>query len=155
MQWRRYFPAIAVGANTVLRDDPSLTSRIDGSVWCPKRFVVDRTLKTVDADPLPKLYSDAYREQTIVLCSAATTKESRSKLSKQGIAFWELPEVEGHLDLRAFREQCARECIYGASFVPWMRSAAMPLACAIPPGMARHGGPRWQQMACPIGGPWP
>ncbi len=116
MQWRRYFPAIAVGANTVLRDDPSLTSRIDGSVWCPKRFVVDRTLKTVDADPLPKLYSDAYREQTIVLCSAATTKESRSKLSKQGIAFWELPEVEGHLDLRAFREQCARECIYGVYF---------------------------------------
>lgn len=116
MQWRRYFPAIAVGANTVLLDDPSLTSRMGDSVWCPKRFVLDRTLKTVDADPLPKLYRDAYREQTIVLCSSETTKESRSKIAKQGIAFWELPEVDGHLDLMAFRRRCVEEYIYGVYF---------------------------------------
>ncbi|MGK0309346.1 MAG: diaminohydroxyphosphoribosylaminopyrimidine deaminase [Lentimonas sp.] len=116
MRWRRYFPAIAVGANTVLRDDSSLTSRIGDSVECPKRFVVDRTLKTIDAEPLPKLYSDAYKEQTVVLCSPAATEESRSRLAKQGIEVWELPEVDGHIDLAAFRERCARESIYGIYF---------------------------------------
>ena len=116
MRWRRYFPAIAVGANTVLKDDPSLTSRIGDSVKCPQRFVVDRSLKTVFAEPLPKLYSDPYKSQTIVLCSPAATQRSRDKLTQQGIAVWELPEVNRHINLLAFRERCAREGIFGVYF---------------------------------------
>ena len=116
MRWRRYFPAIAVGADTVLRDDPSLTSRIGDSVECPIRFVVDRTLKTVDAETWPKLYSDPYKEQTIVLCSPSANQESSRKLAGQGVAIWELPEVNGHIDLLAFRERCAHEGIYGVYF---------------------------------------
>lgn len=118
MQWRRYFPAIAVGANTVLSDNPSLTSRVDDPIWCPKRFVFDRLLKTVDADPLPNLYSDAYKERTIVLCSSSASDASRSKLARQDVAVWKLPEADGHLDLLAFRERCAEAGIYGVYFEP-------------------------------------
>lgn len=116
MWWRRYFPAIAVGANTLLSDNPSLTSRIDDTIWCPRRFVFDRTLKTVTADPLLKLYSDTHRERTTVLCSSAASSQSRSRLEVQGVAVWELPEVDGHLDLEAFRQRCADEDIYGVYF---------------------------------------
>ncbi len=117
MQWRRYFPAIAVGVNTVLSDDPSLTSRIGDSIECPIRFVFDRTLRTVNAQTWPKLYSDAYKEQTIVLFTSSADQKSRSKLARQGIASWELPEgADGHVDLTAFRERCAAESIYGIYF---------------------------------------
>lgn len=116
MWWRRYFPAIAVGANTLLSDNPSLTSRIDDTIWCPRRFVFDRTLKTVTADPLLKLYSDTHRERTTVLCSSAASSQSRSRLEVQGVAVWELPEVDGYLDLETFRQRCADEDIYGVYF---------------------------------------
>ncbi len=113
MRWRRYFPAIAVGSNTVLIDNPSLTSRVGDTVWCPRRFVFDRTLKTVGSATLPKLYSDEHRERTTVLCSSAAEGRARNRLAEQGVSIWELPEVDKQLDLKAFRKRCADESIYG------------------------------------------
>ena len=41
-RWRRLFPAIAVGAMTVLKDNPRLTARIEGQPeWSPLRFVFE------------------------------------------------------------------------------------------------------------------
>ena len=111
MRWRRYFPAIAVGAHTVLHDDPSLTSRIDGTVWCPRRFVFDRRLKTLTATRLPKLYSDAHAARTTVLCGAESDVAQREQLKVLGVTVWELPEVNGRLDWTAFRARCAEEGI--------------------------------------------
>ena len=34
MNWRRFFPAICVGAGTVLSDNPSLTARLSNEIWC-------------------------------------------------------------------------------------------------------------------------
>lgn len=114
MHWRHYFPAIAVGANTVLHDDPSLTSRIDGDLWCPIRFVLDRTLLTVEVETLPQLYTDVYKGRTIVLCSSTVVTDRLQKLSATGIKVWQLPDtIDGHLDLSAFRNRCAREGIVG------------------------------------------
>ncbi len=114
MHWRRYFPAIAVGANTVLCDDPSLTCRMDGNEWCPVRFVFDRLLRTADWDTLPRLYSDAYKQRTIVLCSSAARHTLRKKLADQGIQIWELPDAaDGHLDWSALRQRCADVGITG------------------------------------------
>ncbi|CAA6689762.1 MULTISPECIES: bifunctional diaminohydroxyphosphoribosylaminopyrimidine deaminase/5-amino-6-(5-phosphoribosylamino)uracil reductase RibD [unclassified Lentimonas] len=113
MRWRRYFPAIAVGANTVLRDNPSLTSRIDNTVWCPIRFVFDRSLKTVSDADWPQLYSDVHKERTIVLCGPAADVERRGRLTAKGVSVWELPEAAGHLDWEAFRKRCADEGICG------------------------------------------
>ena len=108
MEWRRYFPSIAVGANTVIRDDPSLTSRINASVFCPRRFVFDRHLKTAHLPRAPKLFSDAYRANTVVLALDTADEEAKAKLRSRGVELWELPaDGQGHLDWHAFRARCA------------------------------------------------
>ncbi len=114
MRWRRYFPAIAVGMNTVLHDDPSLTSRMDGETWCPIRFVFDRNLQTLASDALPQVYTDTFKDRTIVLCSADAPTELHEKLTTLGIQCWVLPvSTDGHLDLAAFRNRCAEDEIVG------------------------------------------
>lgn len=113
MRWRRFFPAIAVGANTVLRDDPSLTSRLDNSVWCPRRFVFDRSLKTLSEGRWPQLYTDAHHGRTTVLCGPSADVDLRGQLTARGVTVWELPEVEGHLDWTAFSKRCVDEAICG------------------------------------------
>lgn len=110
MRWRRYFPAIAVGANTVLKDDPSLTSRVGDEVWCPIRFVFDRELKTLEAASRPRVYSDAYADRTIILCSEAAAAEVGDA---DGVSLWPLPEKNEHLDWQSFRRRCADEGICG------------------------------------------
>jgi len=113
MNWRRYFPAIAVGANTVLEDDPSLTSRIEGSVFCPWRFVFDRHLKTADSPRIPKIFCDSYKANTVVLCLENADPAGKLKLQDLGVTYWELPESEGHLDWLEFCKRCVEEGICG------------------------------------------
>jgi diaminohydroxyphosphoribosylaminopyrimidine deaminase / 5-amino-6-(5-phosphoribosylamino)uracil reductase len=109
MRWRRYFPAIAVSANTVLKDDPSLTSRIGDTIWCPHRFVFDRSLKTMVAETHPQLYTDAHKSRTIVLCGPKADVQLRGQLTSMGITVWELPEIDGQLNWAAFRHRCFEE----------------------------------------------
>lgn len=113
MEWRRYFPAIAVGANTVIEDNPSLTSRIGETVFCPKRFVFDRQLKTARLEPLPALYSDAHKSNTVVLCLQDADEARKQILQQHDIEIWSLPAKDGHLDWAAFRQRCAEEGIAG------------------------------------------
>ncbi|MEC8220070.1 MAG: dihydrofolate reductase family protein, partial [Verrucomicrobiota bacterium] len=107
MRWRRYFPAIAVSANTVLKDNPSLGSRIGDEVWCPRRFVFDRTHKTFEADTMPQIYTDAYAPKTVVLCADSASDSLRTRAKDLNIMLWQLPEAKGHLDWQAIRERCA------------------------------------------------
>lgn len=116
MRWRRYFPAIAVGANTVLTDNPKLTSRTKDSIWCPRRFVFDRNLKTLNQKSLPAIYSDEYRERTTVLCSSGSDVALRGRLLDCGVSIKELPEVNCQIDFDAFLEYCAKEEICGVYF---------------------------------------
>lgn len=116
MRWRRYFPSIAVGANTVIHDNPSLSSRVGDQVWCPRRFVFDRSLKTLALPTLPKVYSDAFADYTIVICSESTSAEAQARAATLGITLWTLPETSGqsgHLDWAAFRARCAEFGICG------------------------------------------
>ncbi len=109
MRWRRYFPAIGVGANTVLLDNPKLTSRIEGEAnWCPQRFVFDRNLSSV-GDPIPHLYADAYRTQTTVVTSIEADREKEAELIDRGVGLWRLPEVTPE----AFARKCVEEQVYG------------------------------------------
>jgi len=110
MRWRRYFPAIAVSAATVLADDPSLTSRIDGEIWCSRRFVFDRSLVTVDHFSKLKLFTDSYAAHTTVVCSDVV---DTSALERRGLSFWKIPEIAGHLSLDSFRSRCAAEELCG------------------------------------------
>ena len=113
MRWRRYFPAIAVGAETALRDDPSLTARSGSDTWCPIRFVFDRSLKTLSKAGSLQLFNDEFAEKTVLLCSLAAAEEHHEYLQSKGIEAWALPEVNGHLDWQALRTRCAEEGICG------------------------------------------
>ena len=116
MRWRRLFPAIAVGAGTVLADNPSLTSRLGGEVWCPLRFVFDTGLRTVRKPEL-KLYRDEHRERTIVVSGENAEKDLLQTLKNRGIQHWVLPEDgSGKLNLKAFIEKC-RECEITGVFI--------------------------------------
>jgi diaminohydroxyphosphoribosylaminopyrimidine deaminase/5-amino-6-(5-phosphoribosylamino)uracil reductase len=111
--WRRYFPAIAVGAGTVLADNPSLTARIDGEPeWCPVRFVFDRNLVTFK-DGLPKLYSDAHKDRTIIVTSDKHQSKRRQLGETYGLNFWELEDAADDEGLDAFSSRCQAEGIYG------------------------------------------
>jgi diaminohydroxyphosphoribosylaminopyrimidine deaminase/5-amino-6-(5-phosphoribosylamino)uracil reductase len=102
MRWRRLFPAVGVGAGTVLADDPQLTSRIGRNVWCPMRLIFDRTLRTV-AKKLPRVYTDDFRVRTIVVTASSPDQARRAMLEKQGVELWALPAKNW---FTALRQQC-------------------------------------------------
>ena len=112
MRWRRLFPAIAVGAGTVLHDNPKLTSRIGEDEWSPTRFVFDDLLRTVSEGPLPQLYTDRYREQTVVVTSPQSGMGYVRKLRDQGVQVWTLSATRRTLAAE-FRQKCAEEKIVG------------------------------------------
>ena len=113
MRWRRYFPAIAVGAGTLLRDDPRLTSRLGEAVFCPRRLVLDRRLRTLAAGAEAGVYRDAHRANTTVVCGESAPDGARANLLSAGIDHWVLPEHGGHLDWAALRARCAEAGLTG------------------------------------------
>ena len=113
MRWRRYFPAIAVGAGTVARDDPRLTSRLGDTVFCPRRLVLDRRLRTLEAGAKACVYGDAHRGRTTVVCGESAPEAGRARLKAAGLHHWVLPERGGHLDWTALRARCAESGLTG------------------------------------------
>ena len=112
MRWRRLFPAIGVGAGTVLADNPQLTSRIGKNEWCPARLIFDRTLRTV-ANPLPQVYADAHRTQTIVVTGPQPDAARRAKLIKQGVTVLTLPAANSAKWFAELRKKCAAADLTG------------------------------------------
>jgi len=113
MRWRRLFPAIAAGAGTVQSDDPALTARLPGEEpTCPLRFVFDRNLLTVD-QPGAQVFTDAFREQTIVVTHESASPANRRSIEARGVACWALPGHAPEQFWRAFRQQCAEAGVTG------------------------------------------
>ena len=84
MNWRRLFPAICVGAGTVLADNPSLTARIEGETWCPVRLVVDSRLSTLAPEVSSrKLYSDQFTDHTFILTTTSLTSGQRIQRAEE------------------------------------------------------------------------
>ena len=114
MRWRRLFPAIAVGAGTVMKDNPKLTARLPGEEeWCPWRFVFDGLLKSVVDRNLPQVYTDGFREQTIVVTTTHSGVGYVRKLRDQGVRVWCLPSATQRVPIGEFRKKCAEEKITG------------------------------------------
>lgn len=112
-RWRRYFPAIAIGANTVLKDNPRLTVRTPArKVWCPRRFVFDRGLRTV-TDPLPQLYQDAFANRTTVVSCDSAQQDAEKLLEDRGVTVWRFPDGAQSDFFQAFLQRCKVESIYG------------------------------------------
>lgn len=115
-RWRRYFPAIAVGAGTLRADNPRLTARVSGTEWCPWRFVFDGLLRTVTEKNLPHVYTDEFRERTIVVTTPHGGLGYVRKLQSLGVKAWVLPSASPKVSLLDFRLRCVEEGITGVFF---------------------------------------
>ncbi|HXA14673.1 MAG TPA: bifunctional diaminohydroxyphosphoribosylaminopyrimidine deaminase/5-amino-6-(5-phosphoribosylamino)uracil reductase RibD [Opitutaceae bacterium] len=116
MRWRRLFPAIAVGAGTVLKDNPRLTARNEGGEWCPVRFVFDGLLRTADGSVQPQVYRDEFREHTIVVTTPQGGMGYVRKLRAAGVQVWIMPSLTQRVGMADFRKKCAEEKITGVFF---------------------------------------
>jgi len=116
-RWRRLFPGIAVGAQTVLTDNPSLTSRRSGEPeWCPWRFVFDGHLRTVVDRAMPRIYTDEHHARTIVVTTQHGGLGYVRKLERLGVTVWTLESSTPQVSFSAFRQRCAAEGIFGVCF---------------------------------------
>lgn len=113
MRWRRYFPAIAVSANTVLLDDPRLTSRTGDRVYCPRRLVLDRHLRTVAASKDFHLFTDADAAQTVLVCLESAESARKQQVRDKGLSLWEIPEINDGFDWDSLFSRCAEEALFG------------------------------------------
>ncbi len=120
MSWRRYFPAIAVGAGTVLADDPRLTARLPEGEWCPRRIILDGRLSTVsDAEELPMVYTDSFREKTLVVTGSKNPNmlTRLARLENAGVSVRELPlDESGSFRLTDLRSILTDEDLGGVFF---------------------------------------
>ncbi|MDX2188153.1 MAG: bifunctional diaminohydroxyphosphoribosylaminopyrimidine deaminase/5-amino-6-(5-phosphoribosylamino)uracil reductase RibD [Opitutaceae bacterium] len=117
MRWRRLFPAIAVGAGTVAKDNPRLTSRRSGQdEWCPLRFIFDGLLRSVvDRNP-PSVYTDEFRERTVVVTTQHAGLGYVRKLRDQGVKVWVLESPNQRVSITEFRKRCLEEKVTGVYF---------------------------------------
>ena len=116
-RWRRLFPGIAVGAMTVLKDNPRLTARCEGEAeWCPWRFVFDGLLRTVVDKNLPNVFTDEFRDRTIVVTTPHGGLGYVRKLREMGIKVWLLESASQRVSFADFRKKCAEERIAGVYF---------------------------------------
>lgn len=113
-RWRRLFPGIGVGAMTVLKDNPRLTARLPGEPeWSPWRFVFDGLLRTVvDKNP-PHVFTDEFRDRTIVVTTPHGGLGYVRKLRDQGVKVWVIDSPSQRVPFADFRRRCAEERIAG------------------------------------------
>ncbi|MES2694415.1 MAG: bifunctional diaminohydroxyphosphoribosylaminopyrimidine deaminase/5-amino-6-(5-phosphoribosylamino)uracil reductase RibD [Verrucomicrobiota bacterium] len=113
-RWRKLFPGIAVGAMTILKDNPRLTARIAGEPeWCPWRFVFDGLLRTVVDKNLPAVFTDEFRDRTIVVTTPHGGLGYVRKLREMGIKVWIFESGTQRVSFQDFRKKCAEERISG------------------------------------------
>jgi diaminohydroxyphosphoribosylaminopyrimidine deaminase/5-amino-6-(5-phosphoribosylamino)uracil reductase len=116
-RWRRLFPAIAVGAGTVAKDNPRLTARLPmESEWCPVRFVFDGRLRSVVDRNMPRLYTDEFHARTIVVTTQHGGLGYVRKLKSLGVQVWIFDSATQRVPLEDFRRQCAESGITGVLF---------------------------------------
>jgi diaminohydroxyphosphoribosylaminopyrimidine deaminase/5-amino-6-(5-phosphoribosylamino)uracil reductase len=113
-RWRRLFPGIAVGAMTVLKDNPRLTARREGEPeWSPLRFVFDGLLRTVVDKNLPHVFTDEFRERTIVVTTPHGGLGYVRKLRDLGINVWMFESPTQRVPFADFRKKCVEERVAG------------------------------------------
>ncbi len=117
MRWRRLFPAIGVGAGTAIEDDPRLTSRIEGEdEWCGVRFVIDGLLRSAMDRFLPSLYTDDFRDNTIVVTTDAAGTGYIRRLETEGVNVWIMKAKNMRVPFPELRKRCYDVGINGVYF---------------------------------------
>ncbi|MCB9507129.1 MAG: bifunctional diaminohydroxyphosphoribosylaminopyrimidine deaminase/5-amino-6-(5-phosphoribosylamino)uracil reductase RibD [Myxococcales bacterium] len=96
-EMRRDATAILVGRNTVVADDPSLTTRLadDPGARSPHRFVVDARLDT----PPTARVADVSAAPTTFVCTSSAPPSRRQALIERGAEVIELEREDGRVDV--------------------------------------------------------
>jgi len=116
-RWRRLFPGIAVGAMTILKDNSRLTARRAGEPeWSPLRFVFDGLLRTVVDKNLPDVFTDEFRERTIVVTTPHGGLGYVRKLREMGITVWTFDSPTQRVPFADFRKKLTEERIPAVLF---------------------------------------
>ncbi len=88
--------AILVGVQTVIVDDPALTTRFGLTLPSPLRVILDPHGRI----PLQsRVVSGALASGTVIITAHGSDPAKRKELEKRGVKVVELPLVEGHFDL--------------------------------------------------------
>lgn len=103
---RHAVDAIMVGIGTVLKDDPQLTTRLEGrEAKDPMRIVLDTNLSIPKKARMLRLSSDS---GILIVCGDSAPLEKRKKLEGFGIRFLTLDDEEGQIDLTALVEELGK-----------------------------------------------
>jgi diaminohydroxyphosphoribosylaminopyrimidine deaminase/5-amino-6-(5-phosphoribosylamino)uracil reductase len=98
---RHSVDAIMVGINTVEKDDPSLTTRLEKRTGGlkgldPVRIVLDTHLKIIEDVKLFRLDSDS---DTIIITGQSVSKDKKARIERLGAKIIESPVKDGLIDL--------------------------------------------------------
>ncbi|MGZ3459279.1 MAG: bifunctional diaminohydroxyphosphoribosylaminopyrimidine deaminase/5-amino-6-(5-phosphoribosylamino)uracil reductase RibD, partial [Archangium sp.] len=98
---------ILVGANTVRKDNPQLTTRLpEGGGKDPVRVVVDSHLSL---PPKRTLFTQRSPARTVVATLEDPTGRKAKRLLAAGAEVWRMPEKAGRVDLEALLRRIAKE----------------------------------------------
>lgn len=95
-QLRHRYMGIMVGINTVLADDPMLTTRIDG-LKSPIRIIVDSNLRI----PLTSQICKSSGQYRTILAFVKEDNEKQKALEKMGMDLLKLPSKDNQVDLES------------------------------------------------------
>jgi len=114
MRWRKYFPAIAVGAGTVTADNPSLTIRHNDQVMgCPIRLIFDRSLCTRDSIDALAVFKDSWKSRTWLITSDEIAEDRLSVYRNRGIQILQLSFTNYRFPLQQFHDFCMQRGLWG------------------------------------------
>lgn len=98
--------AIMVGIGTVLADDPLLTVRLEGEYKQPLRVIVDSSLSIPERSRIVKTALDVPTVVAAVQGRYSETK--RTQLERMGLEIWDLPAINGKVDLWALMKELGK-----------------------------------------------
>ena len=114
MNWRKYFPSIAVGAGTVLADNPSLTIRKqEQPIHCATRIVFDRSLTTFESISSFNVFNDEWKQKTWLITSDSVTDQKLEPYLSRGVQVFRLNYENPQHSFLQFRKICAENGITG------------------------------------------
>ncbi|MGN7478254.1 bifunctional diaminohydroxyphosphoribosylaminopyrimidine deaminase/5-amino-6-(5-phosphoribosylamino)uracil reductase RibD [Solibacillus silvestris] len=95
---RHEVDGILVGVQTVLNDNPKLTTRLkDGNGRNPVRIVLDSTLKT----PINAHIADTAEARTIIIAGPDASRQKMQALEKQGVEIIQVAKGSNGLNIEA------------------------------------------------------
>ncbi|HYO71635.1 MAG TPA: RibD family protein, partial [Archangium sp.] len=98
---------ILVGATTVQRDNPQLTTRLaEGTGKDPVRVVVDSHLRL---SPKLTVFTQRSPARTVVATLEDPTGRKAKRFAATGAEVWQMPAKQGRVDLEALMRRLAKE----------------------------------------------